>query len=106
MIRILKHHLVLLLITMKTNPLNYFNIRKLDVPTKNLEYIEIPMSYNLEEAIDKWVYQNCKNRYFLGKTYNKKEITVFGGKQLRPNIHINDMVNAYDTLIKSENSKI
>ena len=58
---------------MKTNPLNYFNIRKLDVPTKNLEYIEIPMSYNLEEAIDKWVYQNCKNRYFLGKTYNKKD---------------------------------
>ena len=43
------------------------------MPTKNLEYIEIPMSYNLEEAIDKWVYQNCKNRYFLGKTYNKKD---------------------------------
>ena len=31
------------------------------------------MSYNLEEAIDKWDYQNCKNRYFLGKTYNKKD---------------------------------
>jgi len=38
--------------------------------------------------------------------YNKKEITVFGGKQLRPNIHINDMVSAYETLIKSENFKV
>jgi nucleoside-diphosphate-sugar epimerase len=29
----------------------------------------------------------------------KKEITVFGGDQLRPNIHIKDMVRVYETLI-------
>ena len=28
--------------------------------------------------------------------YHKKEITVLGGEQLRPNIHIFDMVRAYD----------
>ncbi|EMP07684.1 hypothetical protein LEP1GSC124_5483 [Leptospira interrogans serovar Pyrogenes str. 200701872] len=27
--------------------------------------------------------------------YHKREISVFGGAQLRPNIHIDDMVDAY-----------
>ncbi len=30
----------------------------------------------------------------------KKSITVFGGKQIRPNIHIKDLVNIYDFFIK------
>lgn len=34
--------------------------------------------------------------------YHKKEISVFGGEQLRPNIHILDMVRAYDYLIKAK----
>jgi len=38
--------------------------------------------------------------------YHKRKITVFGGKQLRPNIHIKDMVAAYDILIKAEKSKV
>ena len=38
--------------------------------------------------------------------YHKRSITVFGGKQLRPNIHIKDMVKAYDILINAEKSKV
>ena len=38
--------------------------------------------------------------------YHKRKITVFGGKQLRPNIHIKDMVKAYDILISAEKSKV
>ena len=38
--------------------------------------------------------------------YNKREISVFGGKQLRPNIHIKDMVEVYDVLIKAPKFKI
>ena len=38
--------------------------------------------------------------------YNKKEITIFGGKQLRPNIHITDMVRAYEILIEAPKSKV
>jgi nucleoside-diphosphate-sugar epimerase len=38
--------------------------------------------------------------------FNKKKITVLGGSQLRPNIHIKDMVNAYLTIINSENSLV
>ena len=38
--------------------------------------------------------------------FHKKEISVFGGKQLRPNIHIKDMVNAYEVLINAPKVKI
>lgn len=31
--------------------------------------------------------------------YHNREITIFGGDQLRPNIHIDDMVDAYVTLL-------
>ena len=38
--------------------------------------------------------------------YHKREISVFGGKQLRPNIHIADMVDAYLTLLRAPKEKI
>lgn len=38
--------------------------------------------------------------------YHKKEITVFGGSQLRPNIHIEDMVDAYLCILNSPKNKI
>ena len=38
--------------------------------------------------------------------YHKREITVFGGKQLRPNIHITDMIRAYKLLIESPNDLV
>ena len=34
--------------------------------------------------------------------YNKREITIFGGEQLRPNIHIADMVDSYLLLLESD----
>lgn len=38
--------------------------------------------------------------------YHKREISVFGGDQLRPNIHIADMVEAYMVLLNAGNEKI
>jgi len=38
--------------------------------------------------------------------YHNREITIFGGDQLRPNIHIQDMVRAYELFINTENEKI
>ena len=38
--------------------------------------------------------------------YNKGELTVFGGEQLRPNIHIKDLCTAYDLVLVQEDSKI
>ncbi len=36
----------------------------------------------------------------------RKEITVYGGNQLRPNIHVEDMVGAYRTLLEAPAEKI
>ena len=38
--------------------------------------------------------------------YHKRKISVFGGKQLRPNIHIKDIAKVYDVLINAQRSKV
>jgi len=38
--------------------------------------------------------------------YNRRKITVFGGKQLRPNLHIRDMIAAYQLFIEAPREKI
>jgi len=38
--------------------------------------------------------------------YHKREISVFGGDQLRPNIHIRDMVEAYMVILEAPKEKI
>tara|TARA_B110000971_G_C19930856_1_gene463907 strand:+ start:146 stop:1126 length:981 start_codon:yes stop_codon:yes gene_type:complete len=38
--------------------------------------------------------------------YHNREIKVFGGDQLRPNVHINDMVNSYLVLLDAPSKKI
>ena len=38
--------------------------------------------------------------------YHKREISVFGGNQLRPNIHISDMVAAYMLMLSAPKEKI
>ena len=38
--------------------------------------------------------------------FNKREISIFGGKQLRPNIHIDDMVRSYILMLEARKDKI
>ena len=38
--------------------------------------------------------------------YHNREIKVFGGDQLRPNVHIEDMVNSYVSILSAPTSKI
>ncbi len=38
--------------------------------------------------------------------YHNREIKVFGGEQLRPNVHINDMVDSYISIINAESNKV
>lgn len=38
--------------------------------------------------------------------FHKREISIFGGKQLRPNIHIKDMIRAYELLLSAKDEKI
>jgi len=43
---------------------------------------------------------------FSNLAYHKREISIFGGDQLRPNIHIKDLVKAYLVLLKAPVNKI
>ena len=43
---------------------------------------------------------------FTNIAFHKKKITVFGGDQLRPNIHIEDMVDAYLAMLYASDEKI
>ena len=40
------------------------------------------------------------------RAYHLREITVFGGSQLRPNIHIADMVDAYLTILQASTENV
>ena len=43
---------------------------------------------------------------FTNLAFNIRKISIFGGSQLRPNIHISDMIRAYLYLIESSKSKV
>ena len=43
---------------------------------------------------------------FVNQAYNTNKIMIFGGDQLRPNININDMCNAYKLILKSEKKMV
>jgi len=52
----------------KINPLNVFGIRRFKVPPAHFEYISIPLKYNLEDSIIKWIEDNLRGRFFVGKS--------------------------------------
>jgi len=43
---------------------------------------------------------------FTNLAFHKREINIFGGKQLRPNIHINDMCNVYIRILESSKDQV
>tara|TARA_B100000780_G_C21048543_1_gene420971 strand:- start:571 stop:852 length:282 start_codon:yes stop_codon:yes gene_type:complete len=51
----------------KPNPLNVFRIRKVKAAVPYFEYVNLPVAYNLEDAISTWIYINLKNRYYIGR---------------------------------------
>ena len=52
------------------NPLNFFDCRKSKIPAPYFEYIIIPIRYNLEDSINRWINDNLKGRFYVGKTVN------------------------------------
>jgi hypothetical protein len=51
----------------KPNHLSFFNIRKPKSPPPHFTYINIPMQYNLEVTISKWIEDHLKSRFYVGK---------------------------------------
>jgi nucleoside-diphosphate-sugar epimerase len=56
--------------------------------------------YSLRQRLDVIV------NIFSNLAFHKREISIFGGTQLRPNIHINDMVRAYEILIEAKSDSV
>lgn len=56
------------MIKQKPNPLNFLDIRRLEKPPEHFEYITLPIKYNLEMVLSKWITDNLKNRFYIGKT--------------------------------------
>lgn len=48
--------------------LNFFEIRRAKSLSPYFDAISIPNTYNIEESLNKWIMQNLKGRYFIGKT--------------------------------------
>ena len=51
----------------KPNPLNVFDIRQVKTAVPSFEYINLPIKYNLEDSLSKWINCNLRNRYYIGK---------------------------------------
>jgi|TARA_B110000977_G_scaffold197860_1_gene281461 hypothetical protein len=51
----------------KINPLNVFEVRQAKSAPPHFEYVNLPMTYNIEGTIVKWVTNNLKHRFYVGK---------------------------------------
>ena len=58
------------------NPLEFFNLRKADYLPPHFEVVTTPTMYNLEESISKWIRDNLKERYYVGKGINISETNM------------------------------
>ena len=52
----------------KPNALNLFGIRQTNSPPDHFDYIVVPLNYNLQESISKWIKEKLKGRYYVNKT--------------------------------------
>lgn len=52
----------------KPNPLNYFNLRKVDFACPHFKYTSIDKNNtNFVQDLDNWVKNNLNNRYYIGQ---------------------------------------
>ena len=49
------------------NALNFFKLRKLKRIPQHFEFISLPLTYNLQNSIEKWIMTNLKGRYYIDK---------------------------------------
>ncbi|CAB4125926.1 hypothetical protein UFOVP181_312 [uncultured Caudovirales phage] len=52
----------------KPNPLNYFNLRRVEFACPHFKYINVE-KYNSQtlKAFDSWIKHNLNNRYYIGQ---------------------------------------
>lgn len=50
------------------NPLNVFEARRLEFMPPHFDSVSIPVKYNLDRSIDKWIFSHLKGRYYIGRS--------------------------------------
>jgi hypothetical protein len=55
------------------NSLNLLGIRKLEVPPVFFTYCHLTLAYNLILAIEEWIQDHCKGRYYIGQANSVSE---------------------------------
>jgi hypothetical protein len=59
----------------KVNPLNVLEVRRLEFCPPYFESIIITPSYNLNSAIDDWIFSNLTGRYYIGPAIGTDQST-------------------------------
>lgn len=62
--------------TDKINPLDFFNLRRVEFCPAHFETIDLAMSYNLEKSIEVWISSNLKGRFYIGPHVTIKKDAV------------------------------
>ena len=58
------------------NPLNYFKVRSTQYLPRHFEVLSLPISYNMESSIEKWIFENLKNRYYVSRDIRGVNSTI------------------------------
>jgi hypothetical protein len=55
-------------------------MRQVESAPPHFDYINLPVKYNLEQSLTKWIKKNCKNRFYVNRNValdgQRKMITV------------------------------
>jgi hypothetical protein len=57
----------------KVNPFNVLGLRRIEYCPPYFEVVVITPSYNLNSAIDDWIFSNLSGRYYVGTTIDTTE---------------------------------
>jgi hypothetical protein len=60
------------------NPLNIFNLRKVEQSPPYFDFINIPFTYNIQESIERWIESHLKGRYYIGRTVDLVDNKIQG----------------------------
>jgi len=63
-----------MLLKNKPNRLEVFSCRKTECPPPHFEYIKIPLRYNLQDSISKWISENLRGRFYIGRAVNINDL--------------------------------
>lgn len=52
------------------NTLELLDLRQVSFAPPHFEYITLPLKFNLEDSLAKWIRKNLKKRFYVGKNLN------------------------------------